>query len=144
MAVIPDREVQAIIDRYNEVMAMWADPDADYDKIGKEQAQLEEDAAAGEEGPENVTVDETAMSPGNNMGSPPAGDTADLNIAEIDGSGPAFSVGRVRQLHELNPSRPGAIYDLFPDGERLVINHRLGGDLLTRLVLVQNWTEELR
>ena len=31
-------EVQGIIDRYNEVMAMWADPDADYDKIGKEQA----------------------------------------------------------------------------------------------------------
>ena len=67
-----------------------------------------------------------------------------LNIAEIDGSGPAFSVGRVRQLHELNPSRPGAIYDLFPDGERLVINHRLGMSQLTRLVLVQNWTEELR
>ena len=27
--------VQSIIDRYNEVMAMWADADADYDKIGK-------------------------------------------------------------------------------------------------------------
>jgi ATPase subunit of ABC transporter with duplicated ATPase domains len=25
--------VQSIIDRYNEVMAMWADPDADYDKL---------------------------------------------------------------------------------------------------------------
>ena len=32
-------DVQGIIDRYNEVMAMWADPDADYDKIGKEQAR---------------------------------------------------------------------------------------------------------
>ncbi|MGI9579391.1 MAG: fasciclin domain-containing protein [Microthrixaceae bacterium] len=49
----------------------------------EEQAELEEDIAAGEEGPENVEVDEVAMSPGNNMGSPPAGDTADLNIAEI-------------------------------------------------------------
>jgi ATP-binding cassette ChvD family protein len=39
-------EVQGIIDRYNEVMAMWADPDADYDKIGKEQAQLEDKIAA--------------------------------------------------------------------------------------------------
>ncbi len=38
--------VQGIIDRYNEVMAMWADPDADYDKIGKEQAQLEDKIAA--------------------------------------------------------------------------------------------------
>jgi len=39
-------EVQSIIDRYNEVMAMWADPDADYDKIGKEQAELEDRIAA--------------------------------------------------------------------------------------------------
>jgi energy-dependent translational throttle protein EttA len=39
-------EVQGIIDRYNEVMAMWADPDADYDKIGKLQAQLEDKIAA--------------------------------------------------------------------------------------------------
>ncbi len=37
--------VQAIIDRYNEVMAMWADPDADYDKIGKLQSELEDKIA---------------------------------------------------------------------------------------------------
>lgn len=39
-------EVQSVIDRYNEVMAMWADPDADYDKIGKLQAELEDKIAA--------------------------------------------------------------------------------------------------
>ncbi|TPW13771.1 MAG: ABC transporter ATP-binding protein [Acidimicrobiaceae bacterium] len=39
-------EVQGIIDRYNEVMAMWADPDADYDKIGVLQAELEDKIAA--------------------------------------------------------------------------------------------------
>ena len=39
-------EVQGIIDRYNEVMGMWADPDADYDKIGALQAQLEDKIAA--------------------------------------------------------------------------------------------------
>jgi energy-dependent translational throttle protein EttA len=38
--------VQSIIDRYNEVMAMWADPDADYDKIGKLQGELEDRIAA--------------------------------------------------------------------------------------------------
>src|SRR4051812_7496782 len=38
--------VQSIIDRYNEVMAMWAEPDADYDKIGKLQAELEDKIAA--------------------------------------------------------------------------------------------------
>jgi len=38
--------VQSIIDRYNEVMAMWADPDADYEKIGKLQGDLEDKIAA--------------------------------------------------------------------------------------------------
>ena len=39
-------EVKGILDRYNEVMAMWADPDADYDKIGVLQAELEDKIAA--------------------------------------------------------------------------------------------------
>ena len=38
--------VQSIIDEYDEVMAKWADPDADYDKIGKQQAALEDKIAA--------------------------------------------------------------------------------------------------
>ena len=39
-------EIHGIITRYNEVMAMWADPDADYDKIGVLQADLEDKIAA--------------------------------------------------------------------------------------------------
>ncbi|MBA3802904.1 MAG: energy-dependent translational throttle protein EttA [Acidimicrobiia bacterium] len=39
-------EVQSLIDRYNGVMAKWADPDADYEKIGTEQATLEDKIAA--------------------------------------------------------------------------------------------------
>ena len=38
--------VQALIERYNDVMAMWADPDADYDKVGAMQAELEDKIAA--------------------------------------------------------------------------------------------------
>ena len=38
--------VQSIIDRYNEVMTMWGDADADYDKIGAMQAELEDRIAA--------------------------------------------------------------------------------------------------
>ncbi len=38
--------VQALIDDYNEVMAQWADPDADFDKIGRRQAELEDKIAA--------------------------------------------------------------------------------------------------
>jgi energy-dependent translational throttle protein EttA len=39
-------EVKTFIDRYNEVMAMWADPDADYEKVGALQAELEDKIAA--------------------------------------------------------------------------------------------------
>ncbi len=39
-------EIKSVLDRYNDVMAMWADPDADYDKIGALQAELEDKIAA--------------------------------------------------------------------------------------------------
>src|SRR4051794_3166651 len=39
-------EVKGVLDRYNEVMAMWAEPDADYEKIGALQAELEDKIAA--------------------------------------------------------------------------------------------------
>ena len=39
-------EIKGVLDRYNEVMAMWADPEADYDKIGVLQAELEDKIAA--------------------------------------------------------------------------------------------------
>src|SRR3954447_3077013 len=39
-------QVQSVLDRYNEVMAMWADPDADYEKIGALQAELEDKIGA--------------------------------------------------------------------------------------------------
>jgi ATP-binding cassette ChvD family protein len=39
-------EVQGLIDRYNAVMAKWSDPDADYEAIGLEQADLEDHIAA--------------------------------------------------------------------------------------------------
>ncbi len=36
------RPLQDLIDQYNAVMAKWAEPDADYDAIGAEQASLED------------------------------------------------------------------------------------------------------
>src|SRR5512141_3064830 len=40
------REVQALIEQYNAVMAKWSDPDADYEAIGAQQAALEDKIAA--------------------------------------------------------------------------------------------------
>jgi energy-dependent translational throttle protein EttA len=34
-------QTQSLIDRYNQVLASWADPDADYEKLGEAQAELE-------------------------------------------------------------------------------------------------------
>ncbi|HEX2153464.1 MAG TPA: energy-dependent translational throttle protein EttA [Acidimicrobiia bacterium] len=39
-------EIQALIDEYNEVLAGWADPDADYDALGARQQRLEDRIAA--------------------------------------------------------------------------------------------------
>jgi energy-dependent translational throttle protein EttA len=38
--------VRDLLTRYEEVMAMWGDPDADYDKVGALQAELEDKIAA--------------------------------------------------------------------------------------------------
>ncbi len=35
-------ETKALLERYNEVLAMWGDPDADFEKVGAEQAALED------------------------------------------------------------------------------------------------------
>ncbi len=40
------REVQALIEQYNAVMAKWSEPDADYEAVGAEQATLEDKIAA--------------------------------------------------------------------------------------------------
>ncbi|MHB8958012.1 MAG: energy-dependent translational throttle protein EttA [Candidatus Limnocylindrales bacterium] len=40
------REVQALIEQYNAVMAKWSEPDADYEAVGAEQAALEDKIAA--------------------------------------------------------------------------------------------------
>jgi len=40
------REVQALLEQYAAVMARWAEPDADYEAIGAEQAALEDRIAA--------------------------------------------------------------------------------------------------
>ncbi len=35
-------EIRALLERYHEVLAMWGDPDADFEKVGAEQAELED------------------------------------------------------------------------------------------------------
>lgn len=67
-----------------------------------------------------------------------------LMVAQVDGSGEAFRVGRVEPLFEVRPKRPGKIYDASADGQRFVVNTRPKADLMSTLTLVVNWPEELR
>ena len=39
-------EVSGLLARYDDVLAAWADPEADYDKLGEEQANLEREIEA--------------------------------------------------------------------------------------------------
>ena len=39
-------EIAGLLGRYDAVLAMWADPDADYEKLGEQQAQLEKEIEA--------------------------------------------------------------------------------------------------
>ena len=39
-------ETATLLERYDQVLAGWADPDADYDKLGTQQAQLEKEIEA--------------------------------------------------------------------------------------------------
>ena len=39
-------EIAGLLARYDDVLAMWADPDADYEKLGEQQAQLEKQIEA--------------------------------------------------------------------------------------------------
>jgi len=40
-------ETATLLERYDQVLAQWADPDADYEKLGEEQAELERKIEAG-------------------------------------------------------------------------------------------------
>jgi hypothetical protein len=66
-----------------------------------------------------------------------------INVAEVDGSTDAFKVGAVRPVFEIRGSRPGSIYDVFPDGSGFLVNERLTDLDMSRLVLVQNWPRAL-
>jgi ATPase subunit of ABC transporter with duplicated ATPase domains len=72
--------IRDMLTRYDEVMAMWADPDADYDKVGAMQAELEDKIAALTAAVEANTAALTAANAPAAMVAAPASPTiADLN-----------------------------------------------------------------
>lgn len=66
-----------------------------------------------------------------------------IMMAEVEGAGSTFRVGNVKKLFEIRGSRPGTVYDVFPDENRFLINSIVGSRSNFKLVLVQNWAEEI-
>ncbi len=68
-----------------------------------------------------------------------------IMVAEVDGQGDAFRIGKVQPLLQIdNPFGSGRFYDVFPDGQRFLVNVYPAGQLKSQVVLVQNWAEELK
>lgn len=67
-----------------------------------------------------------------------------LNVAEVDGSGSGFRVGKVKKLFEINGYRPSDVYEASVDGSRFLVNSRLeGARPTTTITLIQNWHAEI-
>lgn len=67
-----------------------------------------------------------------------------LMVAQVAGSETGFQIGAVVPLFQLRPQRPGSIYDVSADGERMVVNTRPSDGDVSILSLVSNWPEELK
>ncbi len=67
-----------------------------------------------------------------------------INVAEVDGSGAGFRVGRIKKLFGINPLRPSDIFKVSGDGTRFLVNSRLEGETpATSITLIQNWHAEI-
>ena len=68
-----------------------------------------------------------------------------IMVAEVDGSGASLKVGQVQPLFQIDIAwRRGSVYDVFPDGERFLVNARPAAQSNSQVVLVLNWAEELK
>ncbi len=65
-----------------------------------------------------------------------------LSVAEVDGTGSSFEVGKVTELFKLNTTQ-GTGFDVFKDGQRFLTNQLGETKNESPVILVQNWPAEL-
>jgi Tol biopolymer transport system component len=65
-------------------------------------------------------------------------------VAQVDGAGSMFQVGKVERLFEVRQFRPVNDYDVFSDNKRFVVNTPMSDKTNSTLIFVQNWAEELK
>ena len=64
-------------------------------------------------------------------------------VVDVDGSGQSLSVGKMEVLFPVAAFRPSNIFELMPDGKRILVNERLTDLDDSMIVVVQNWSREL-
>ncbi len=69
--------------------------------------------------------------------------TEHINVAEVNGTGVTFKIGKVDKLFEINGSRPGNVYNVSKDGQHLLVNQILQAVSKSKVVLVKNWDKEI-
>jgi eukaryotic-like serine/threonine-protein kinase len=68
-----------------------------------------------------------------------------MMAAEVNGKGASFEIGAVRSLFRVpTTNRPGYIYDVFPGGQKFVLNIAAEQSSGEPITLVQNWTAGLK
>jgi hypothetical protein len=66
-----------------------------------------------------------------------------IMVAEVDGSGSTFRVGKISTLFKIDAARPGNIYDVWGDGQRFIVNTSRSTGSESNITLVQNWPGEI-
>jgi Tol biopolymer transport system component len=69
--------------------------------------------------------------------------TDHICVVDVDGTAKSMNVGRMEQLFPVSAFRPGNIFQLMGDGERLLVNERLSEMEESMIVVVQNWSRGL-
>ncbi|MDX2473354.1 MAG: hypothetical protein QNL91_06550, partial [Candidatus Krumholzibacteria bacterium] len=69
--------------------------------------------------------------------------TDHICVVDVEGSGQSLNVGRMEELFSISAFRPGNVYELMGDGERLLVNERLTDLEASMIVVVQNWSQGL-
>jgi serine/threonine protein kinase/Tol biopolymer transport system component len=67
-----------------------------------------------------------------------------IMVAQVDGSGSSFRIGKVSKLFEISGSRPGKVFDVSGDGQTFLVNSRTSDAILSKATLVTNWDAEIK
>lgn len=67
-----------------------------------------------------------------------------LIVSEVNVNGDALQIGAARPLFEIRPGGPGNVYDVSADGQRFLVNMAVEQQITAPLILVLNWTADLK